>query len=408
MGALAAVACVSLALALGSGARAQAPPAPTPTTTPSDLALGRIDALLSTGRARPEWFAASFLKAVTVGQLDAILSQLREALGPYRSTEGGAGIYRAHFEKGVDEVRITLDAQGAIEGLFFRPPQLQAASLGDALPLLQRASGGSTLSFVLLRDGAVAGSQSPDAVMAVGSTFKVSVLAALAGEVTAGRRSWSDIVPLDAHRKSLPSGVLQTWPGGTPITLATYALQMISISDNTAADTLLELVRPRLAKYAYGNDPFPSTRAVFVLRDPKNRDLLDRWNAGAALAERSTVLSETARRPLPTAEAFAASAPGDLSVEWHYSVLQLCALMREVAALPAMRVNPGVADATAFERVAYKGGSEPGVLNLTTQVRTHAGATYCFSATLNDPAHRIDEPAFELAYSTVLASLAER
>ena len=55
--------------------------------------------------------------------------------------------------------------------------------------------------------------------------------------------------------------------------------------------------------------------------------------------------------------------------------------MAGVAALKETQLNPGVADPSKFRSVSYKGGSEPGVLNLTTQVTSLTGRTYCVSAT---------------------------
>jgi hypothetical protein len=79
--------------------------------------------------------------------------------------------------------------------------------------------------------------------------------------------------------------------------------------------------------------------------------------------------------------------------------------MERVAALPLMSINPGVADPSDFERVAYKGGSDIGVINMTTMVTTHRGTKLCFSATANDSAHDVDEPAFEAAYGAALRYL---
>ena len=70
-----------------------------------------------------------------------------------------------------------------------------------------------------------------------------------------------------------------------------------------------------------------------------------------------------------------------------------------------MSINPGVADATAFRHVAYKGGSDLGAINLTTAVTTTRGTRICFSATLNDPTQQVDESAFEAAYGGVLRLL---
>jgi hypothetical protein len=65
-------------------------------------------------------------------------------------------------------------------------------------------------------------------------------------------------------------------------------------------------------------------------------------------------------------------------------------------------------DPAEFRSVAYKGGSDTGVLNFTTQVVTKHGSTICFSVTQNDAAKSLDDAAFESAYSAVLAALAAR
>ncbi len=57
------------------------------------------------------------------------------------------------------------------------------------------------------------------------------------------------------------------------------------------------------------------------------------------------------------------SEPTALDVEWHLSVKRLCELMARVQDLDVMSVEPGpgVPHPDSWERVAYKGGSEPGV-----------------------------------------------
>ena len=94
-----------------------------------------------------------------------------------------------------------------------------------------------------------------------------------------------------------------------------------------------------------------------------------------------------------------------LAIEWHYSVREPAGPWR-VAELPLMSINPGVADASAFRHVAFKGGSDFGIINLTTMVTTRLGTRFCFSATLNDPQRAIDEQSFESAYGAVLPHLA--
>lgn len=49
-----------------------------------------------------------------------------------------------------------------------------------------------------------------------------------------------------------------------------------------------------------------------------------------------------------------------------------------------MTINPGVAKPKNWHKVAFKAGSEPGVLNLTTWLKAKNGKTYYISATWNN------------------------
>jgi beta-lactamase class A len=376
-----------------------------PASAPADAARALADSMLRTGRADPARFSASFLSQVSTAQVDAILAQIEKTLGEYRRIDGTAGKYTAHFENGTVEVMVHLDAQGDVDGLFFKAPKLQAASLDDALRGLQPATG--TLSYVILENGSEMAARDASAPLAVGSAFKLAVLAALRDQISRGRMHWTDVAALQPRWKSLPTGVLRTWPDGTPITLATYAAEMISISDNTAADALVRLVGPSaLAPYAMRNVPFLTTREIFELKSAPGAAHRAVYLAAATASQRAAVLQTIDAMPLPALDAL--ETKPILAAEWHYSVRELCGLMRKVADLPLMSINPGVADASAFRHVAYKGGSDLGVLNMTTEVTTKRGTTFCFSATVNDPVKSVDESAAILAYGSVLNFLAAR
>ncbi len=380
---------------------------PTPSASPAaDAARDRVDALLRGGHADPAWFAAVFLAQVSPAQVDAIVAQLRAALGAYRSVDGAKGVYTAHFEKGTDEVRIHLDGEAKIDGLFFRPPVIAASSLDDALDRFRHLDGSVTYLLTVGTDGrSERAAHDPATPQAVGSAFKLAVLAAVGDEIAAGRRHWDEVVPLDPAWKSLPSGVMAGWPNGLPVTLATYAAQMISISDNTAADALIRIAGPdALARYAESNQPFLTTRQAFTLKSKGAAALRDAYLAAASPSARAAVLARIDGLPLP-APADIESKP-TLGIEWHYSVRDLCRLMGRVADLPLMTINPGIADAARFARVAFKGGSDVGVINFTTQATTVAGATFCFSATLNNSSQSVDEHAFANAVGAVLGLLA--
>jgi len=407
--ALVVLSCTTTAFAQPAPSPSPSAAAPAASASPAatgDLAKQRIDQIVGGGKSDPSWFAASMLAAVSVAQIDTIVAQYKAALGAYHGVERKSpNVYIARFDKGTDEVDISLDASGKIDGLLFKPPALTNVSLEEALAELGKVK---LISYVLLEGTSQRAALEPDRPLAVGSAFKLAVAAALNDDVVARKRSYRDVIQLDDARRSLPSGVLQSWPAGTPLTLATVATEMISISDNTAADTLRALVAgPRLDRYASRNKPFLSTRALFVMKTDTGADLLRRWQSARSAAERTAVLSEAERRKLPAITDYP-TAPRALDVEWLYSVRELCGLMSRVAELPFMAVNPGVAQRDLFRRVAFKGGSEPGVLNLTTSVITKKGTTFCLSATANDPMKVLDETALETAYSTVLYSLANR
>src|SRR5262249_48367923 len=140
-----------------------------------------------------------------------------------------------------------------------------------------------------------------DERFAVGSSFKLYILGTLIDEVNAGRRQVDEVMRLRPELKGPPRSELADWPEGSPVTLHTLALKMISISDNTATDHLHFLLgregierqmqvmgheKPEL------NRPLLSTREMTLLRD-KARDLpgrdylkLDERGRRVFLAER--------------------------------------------------------------------------------------------------------------------------
>jgi beta-lactamase class A len=182
-----------------------------------------------------------------------------------------------------------------------------------------------------------------------------------------------------------------------------------AISDNTAANMLIRVVgRAAIDPLIPANDrPILTTRELFVLKDPANRTLRDRYLAATTPGARLSILQQADRLPLPslaTIGPLLTKGPVSPRVEWFFSVRDLCGLMGQVQHLPQMSVNPGVANPADWMHVAYKGGSEPGALNLTTMVTAHDGATYCVAATWNNAA-LLDEGRFEALYSSLLHAL---
>jgi beta-lactamase class A len=293
-----------------------------------------------------------------------------------------------------------LDADGRFTGLLIRPDEVKTTTLEEALAGFRGLQG--RVSVLVLSDGNERGSIEADAPLAVGSTFKLATLSALRADIDKKKRSWKDVVELRPGLKSLPSGMLQEWPDHAPLTIYSLAALMISRSDNTATDALIDLVgREAIEPLAPRNKPYLMTREMFLLKAPGNGELLARFQHGDETARRA-VLKELRDKPLPKAETYPTE-PTALDVEWFFTVRELCGLMKGVHDLPLMSINPGLAKRDAWKSIAYKGGSEPGVINMTTWVEK-GGHAHCVAATWNAP-QKLDEVAFASAYTRILTWL---
>lgn len=270
------------------------------------------------------------------------------------------------------------------------------------------------LAVVELGTGAAVGADDAAACptggeqLAIGSAFKLYVLGAVATAVDAGALGWDDPVTIDEAVYSLPSGQLQQEAPGTQLTVAQTAELMLGISDNTATDHLMALVGREAVEAeqaAMGhtdparNQPFFTTRELFQLKlgDPIRLGLV----AEADEDERRGFLDDLAAEPLPEFEPGDFTTPTAIDVEWLASVGDLCRAMvdldqRSRAGHPevgeAITASTGVPiERQAWAEVAFKAGSEPGVLNATWLLTHVDGRRFVLSATANDPDQILDE-----------------
>ncbi len=84
---------------------------------------------------------------------------------------------------------------------------------------------------------------------------------------------------------------------------------------------------------------------------------------------------------------------------------ELCTLLDRVSDSPAFTINPGVADAQKWRSVAFKGGSDSGVLNLSTRVVAQDGTVHCAVVTWNNPGGETGIDQVAPIYRGLLASL---
>lgn len=409
------------ALLLGSACATTAAPAAAPSPqiamasdAPVDQQAAAICARFATPDKAVELLAPSFLAAVPASQVEAIFTDFRKRAGDcvaVRRTEGdeSSAKYQLRFAEGFAvAMALSVDprAPHQVVGLWLGNPVRELADLQAVAAEVAKLSGTASL---LVADLGPAGLQprvalADDRQLAIGSAFKLWVLAELARAVEAGERRWNEVVTLEAEAISLPSGMLQDWPVGSPVTLQTLATLMISRSDNTATDQLVrtlgrEKIEATMRAIGHAaperNVPFLTTRELFLLKGEAG----DRFLAGTVDERRAfldDVVAELDPKKAPTLVAPTRIA----EIEWFASARDLATVLGWLRARsegdPVVRgvlaVNPGVPSAKTSRRwVGFKGGSEPGVLNLSFVLEGEDGGAQVLIATWNDPQANLDE-----------------
>lgn len=368
--------------------------------------------------------APQFLTQVPPGQLTSIFTQYFTQLGScskatlVKADGPNSGEFEFLFEKGFRvPSRLATDPAGPnlITGLWLGNPVSASVTLNDIVAELKTLPGETSFLAARLNGESVAPivAHNAEKEMAIGSTFKIYILSELAHELNSNERKLSDVVKLDERARSLPSGVIQSWPRGSLVTLHTLATLMISISDNTAADQLLwtltrERVEQRLRETGHAkpelNVPFLSTLEMFKLKgEPTHKAAaeylaLDTGKRHAYLSEKIAVVKLDETKPYQDGK------PSYIDrIEWFASVTDLCKAMNWLrrqtesgAAAPLrdiLAINPGSGLNVSRERwqyIGFKGGSEPGVLNMTYLLQSTKGQWYAMSFSWNNPQAALD------------------
>lgn len=424
-------------LALPVAAPVQAAPeqpkaeAPAMPAVPLDLRIGQLLRVLK-GEVSPEqYFAPSFLGVVSPEQFKAVTDGMIAQYGqPQRiisvDKRGAFGAtVKVAFEKAIGTVEIDVEspATGKVIGLLVTGFEMAGDTLDAVSSDIKALPGSNGFLIAELGDGGSLreiASHNRDTQFAIGSTFKLYILAELANQVATGTRKWSDVAPLD-HR-SFSSAGTGKWPKDAPMTLHTLASFMISLSDNSATDSLLfalgrEAVERRLA--SIGHDapdktlPFLSTIEAFALK------------ANPALRERFLKASEAQQRDLLQTEAAAltldkidieqlSKGPTAIdTVEWFASPTDLLWLLTHIRAqqndemMGIMAINPGISPAAAkkWRYVGYKGGSEPGVISMSFLLQSRSGKWYVATGSWNNSEAEVDNAKFASLMERLVSSV---
>ncbi len=356
--------------------------------------LDQLSAVINGEGDYAAYFAAGFRDQVPEAKFRELGRQLAAALGKATGVEQVTPIGPTDativvgFERGIARGRISIDpnAPHSVVGLLFTGTEMRDDSVAKLDADFRALPGKAGYGVYRLGAGApVALNQiEGDRAAPLGSGFKLWVLAEAARQVKTGKRRWSDVVPIG--ERSLPGGVLQTWPQGAPVTLHTLAVQMMSISDNTATDTLMAalgranvdtMVAASGTADANATLPLLTTMEAFRLKHPSNAALAADWATLSPDARRKRLADPKLKATQVSAGMFG-DKPLALQIEWFASPADMARLLDMIRktgdeqALAILAVNPG-GDASRFAYQGFKGGSEPGVISASYLVRTKSG-----------------------------------
>lgn len=426
------VAGLALALALlglppaASAAASLSPPAG-PVGTQLSWLLGAAGRAPLTAAEIDAHFDAAFLAQVSPTVLDQGLEAVGSGPMTLRSLSGvtGSSLVAVVSRGSVDlTVHLDVDPQGLISGLLLTPIVTLTSWTQVDHRLKSIAPG---IGFLAARLGTKGACTTVHAIEAstprpLGSMFKLFVLGALANAIRAHRISWNQDLTLTQGAKVGGSGTLAQEPDGTRLTVEQAAADMISASDNTAADMLLGLVGRsavesqvrRWSTHPSLDVPFLSVSELFALKYGDYPTLADRY-LSLGRSARAAYLASTIDKFSAAAEV-ASTQPRDVnSIEWFASPMDLCRALSGLHTLAAerglgpiasvMSINDGGIELSRsiWPTIWFKGGSEAGVLTLGYLARDASGHTDVVVVLTENPRAALDEESDAVSLLSTIA-----
>jgi beta-lactamase class A len=429
-------ATLAAAVTFGTPTASQTPPGPAPASAPvtaSPELRERADSLAGAVLGSipyDQYFAPTFRAAIPESAFAQVRDQVISGLGKPTRLEAlvprtaHVADFRLGFERGTAVGQIVVDpaAPHQVTGLTItgsEPREAPEASIQAVVDALKALPGATGFALARLEDSGPVrlAAHDPATPLAIGSTFKLVILAELVRATRAGERGWDDAVTLDGS--ALPGGGYTQKPAGTRVSLRDLATQMISVSDNSATDILLnalgrekvEAMLPvvGIRDAAGRNLPFLGTLEVFKLKGLDGGALGARWEAANVPTRRALLAGPVAHAPVSALPAalFQDRKPIRIAtIEWFASADDLLRVMdwlRRNTEGPAgaearavLSKNPGIGagNAARWAWVGYKGGSEPGVINMTLLTRAKSGDWYALTGGWNNPEAAVDEARF--------------
>lgn len=370
-------------------------------------------------------FAPSFLAQVSEQQLQEIVGTQLHPAGPFTlggvetQTADAARIVVRTSPEWTMNIAIEADPPHRITGLVLRPSPTTVSSWGALDRELQAAAPTVAVLAAEVTGGRCRAVHAvrADRAQPLGSAFKLYVLGALAKAVERGDVHWDDEVEVRDDLRVHSSAKLEKVPAGTKMTLQDLAADMISVSDNTATDLVLlhvgrSVVESSLADLGMRdparNLPFVTTRELTLLKwgiPTADRDAY----VAAGTSKRRQLLDALPKHGATLDQLTGALAAPTMidELEWFASPADLCRVhvalqdLAEEGELEPVRsilsMNPGEPLGDEWTYVAFKGGSEPGVLTGSWLAERKDGRRFVVAVLLENRTGAIDETALASA-----------
>lgn len=416
---------IALTALLALPAVAQTPPPPTaPAVAPDPAVTARaaeLVPLLNGGGNPVAMFHPDFLAQVPEAQLRAISAQVIGATGKVLRVAAltplgpTAAEVTLAAERGTITLKLAIEpaAPNRIVGLLITGTSSSEANIPAVIETIKGLPGRTSFALIDLGSGApkLVQGHNADLPLATGSAFKLVILAELVRQIEAGTRKWDDTITLDG--RELPAGGFNQLPKGTAVPIRGLTEKMISVSDNSATDLMLfalgrENVEAMQRTLGIAdparNRPFLSTMEAFKLKGAAR--FRDRWLAGDEKTRRAMLAEVDAAPGSEVGALFADGKPVSPDrIEWFLSSLDLARTMdwlrRHSESGPGaearriLSINPGLgAAAKSYAYAGYKGGSEPGVINMTLLLQRKDSGWQVLTGSWENPAAAIDEGRF--------------
>lgn len=336
-----------------------------------------------------ERFTASFLEGVPADELPAVFDQIR-GLGPFEivAVAGQRATLTAQAQASEPLViSLSTTEDGGLDGLLFTPDPTAGREPPTTYEVLEEELLGlgeeTHVLAARVQDGACVPvhETAADEAAPIGSVFKLYVLATLVDAVAADDLTWEDELEVTDDIRSLPSGELQDAEPGTTLSVQEAAELMISVSDNTATDLIIEALGVETIEEALsglgvqdpdGLIPLPTTSQLFRLGWDSEEEVRGAWGVADTAGQRDILEGLT-----PGVEGIDPQSVTDPrwaeGIDWFADAQDLCAVhvaLQERAQTPAgepvrdiLSTNPGSLAASAtVDYLGFKGGSAPGAV----------------------------------------------